>query len=141
MSISPIEWCGRRPNRRAQLSVEIMGLFAFLIMLLIAVIFVSYKDKLEILQYTGDVYAKNVIGKVRMAINTAAIEGDGFSSDFTIPPTLNGAAYNVSLSGNTIYLEWAGNSRTGRVITGNISGAIARGVNRISNVGGVIVIG
>lgn len=123
------------------MSVEIMGLFTFLIMLLIVMIFVSYRDKFEILQYTEDVYAGNVIEKVRMAINTAVIEGDGFSSEFTVPASLNGAAYNVTVYGNNIYLEWSGNSRTGRVITSNITGAITKGVNRISNVGGVIVLG
>lgn len=118
-----------------------MGLFAFLIMLLVVMIFVSYRDKTEIVRYTEDVYARNVIEKVRMAINTAVIEGDGFSSQFTVPASLNGAAYNLTVSRNNIYLEWSGNSRVGRVITSNITGSVTKGVNQISNVGGVIVLG
>lgn len=118
-----------------------MGLFAFLIMLLVVMIFVSYRDKTEIVRYTGEVYARNVIERIRMAINTAVIEGDGFSSEFTVPTTINGAQYNLTISGNNVYVEWSGNSYNGRVITRNITGAVAKGVNRISNVGGVIVLG
>lgn len=143
MSTLPISASQRTLLRssRAQLSIEIMALFAFLIMFLSAIMFVSYRDKLEIIRYTDEVYARNILETIRMSINTGVIEGSGFSTEFTIPQTLNGAAYNITASGNSMYLTWSGNYQKIRVITSNITGNITRGVNKIRNENGVIVLG
>ncbi len=143
MSTLPISASQRTLLRssRAQLSIEIMALFSFLIMLLSAIMFVSYRDKLEIIRYTDEVYARNILETIRVSINTVVIEGNGFSTEFTIPQTLNGAAYNITASGNGMYLTWSGNSQKIRVITANINGTITRGVNKIRNENGVIVLG
>ncbi len=129
-----------RWKAKAQVSIEFMVLFMlFLAVLTIAVVSVT--------QSTDSVYmsstwleAEGLLSLAKSKIDTAFLEGDGFSTSLILPEKILGFNYTLNISSNLLFIEINNEHQTKMLLSGNITGPLRKGENRIQNIGNRIVI-
>lgn len=129
-----------RWKAKAQVPIEFMVLFMlFLAVLTIAVVSVT--------QSTDSVYmsstwleAEGLLSLAKSKIDTAFLEGDGFSTSLILPEKILGFNYTLNISSNLLFIEINNEHQTKMLLSGNITGPLRKGENRIQNIGNRIVI-
>jgi len=87
--------------------------------------------------------AKNVLFTAVVEIDTAVSVGDGFSHSFFLTEALSGGTnYSIGLNSQyqIAYIEWMEKNYTLPLTTSRLNGSFVKGMNRISNHGGMITI-
>ena len=75
-------------------------------------------------------FLSSVSGK----INTAWLEGEGFSSNVTLPMTIAGQPYELNISDNYLVVKLLGEEHMNVLITNNLTGNFTIGaLNRLTN--------
>lgn len=115
----------------------ILGAFVFL---LAASIHVSMQKTREVEQASDDLEAGRILEMASSKLNTALLEGDGFSANLTLPEKMRGKGYSINISNGVLYISLPGNTYPTRLLTSNITGSLRKGENMISNRNGGLYI-
>ena len=126
---------------KAQSAFEFLFIFGIFLSALLIGMWVSASKTAEIRVGQKDLEINDVLTSVSDKINTAWLEGEGFSTNVTLPESVAGADYEINVTANYIIL-WTGDSHYLRtVITNNITGELTEGAtNNIRNTGDGLVI-
>lgn len=125
---------------KGQISVEFMMIFLLMIAALTVAMLVGQKN-MESAQYLEQQTMTNeILESVSDKINTAFMEGHGFSTNITLPQMVHGKNYAVRIRSNSIEINVSETYFYRSLLTQNITGSLSKGLNRISNVNGIVVI-
>jgi len=122
--------------------VSIEAIFSLLLFMLLSGFFlILYTNKnIELTDRRFQLAAELVIDNVVLSVNTAILEGDGFSTVLELPAGIYGADYTVFFHENWAYLNLTENSvlAAGPVLNSNVTGMPAKGMNLVVNRGGLV---
>lgn len=125
---------------KGQVSIEFMMIFTLLIAALAIVAVISYQKTVEVLNARESVDANEVLTMVANKINNVFMEGDGFETKVSLPYTIFGSDYTITISPNMVYLNLGENTHSKSIITGNVQGNFTSGENLLRNNNGVVEI-
>jgi len=126
--------------RKAQVSMEFMLLFILFLVALATALAVSMNRSHAISQAQIDLASGNVIRSAADKINTAFLEGHGFSTNITLPERIIRMEYTIDLNSNEVILRVGDNTYIRKLLTPDVSGSFVKGTNRIMNINGSIVV-
>jgi hypothetical protein len=124
----------------AQSSMEFLVIFMFFIASLVVASWVSLQRANEIGAAKVQLEVDNMLNYLGTKIDTAFLEGSGFSVKVDIPEKLLGSDYSLQVIYNNLYLEYQSVLYTKQLLAQNITGSFATGENIIKNENSVIVI-
>ncbi len=126
---------------RGQSAFEFMFIFGIFLGAVLIGAWVSQMKTAEILKAQKDLEIDDLMTSVTDKINTAWLEGEGFSTNLTMPSRVAGTAYSVNVSANHVTLFIGDDYYIRPLVTANVSGGLVTGaVNRLENTGGAVVI-
>jgi hypothetical protein len=127
-------------EREAQSSVEFMLIFV-LFMTIITVVVVAVLQNTEgIFSSTLGLEVENTLSLVKSRLDTAYLEGSGFSTNFTLPQTLMAFNYSVNISSKFLIMEVNNQTYSKMLLTNSTTGGLRKGENMVKNMDGVLVI-
>ncbi|MBI2675887.1 MAG: hypothetical protein HYX24_05485 [Candidatus Aenigmarchaeota archaeon] len=126
--------------RKMQAAMEFMVILGAFVFLLAASIHVSMQKTREVEQASDDLEAGRILEMASSKLNTALLEGDGFSANLTLPEKMRGKGYSINISNGVLYISLPGNTYPTRLLTSNITGSLRKGENMISNRNGGLYI-
>ena len=125
-------------RRMAQSGIELIFLSA-LLFLTVTAGYLAFMDKnAHVAEQQTSIDARKVSGTISFEINNAFSQGDGFSKNFTLPSTINGNNYNITISDGFVIVDAKENSFISKIIVSSITGTIVKAKNTVSNTGGII---
>lgn len=123
---------------KAQVAMEFLIFFSIFIMILIIVFAVNFQKTAEIRASSESIEADRLIGLAADRINTVFLEGQGFSSELSLPPSVGAVNYSVSINGSIAYLVVREDYYQRTLMTSNVQGQLMPGRNIIRNSNGTI---
>ena len=129
----------RRP--KGQIAFEYMFVFAiFMIALILATVF-AWNKSLEISRGHRRLEVENLLDGVSGKIDTAWLEGEGFTTNLTIPATVADSQFTLNVTSNFLLLVLRQEEYVKPILTPNVTGSFTiGGVNTLYNSGGRIEI-
>ena len=127
-------------QKKLQASIEFMAVFIVLMAAFGVMIYAALGNMTEISKTKKDLEAEKTLSMVSGNINTAVLEGDGFSVNLTLPEKILGLEYSFSLDSNYLVLNLSGSFYHRVLLTKNITGLPLPGKNLIYNNKGEIII-
>ena len=124
-----------------QSAMEFIMIFTLLIAALCVAAWVSLERTREMNAAKIQLEANNMLNDVSEKINTAFLEGSGFSVRLNLPEKLLGRDYLIQVYSNYVYLDFAGTTYVKQLLTKNITGSFVNGENTVRNKNGIIMIG
>ena len=125
---------------RAQVSMEFMLLFILFLVAITTALMVSINRSHSISQAQLDLTADGVLSSISDRINTAYLEGDGFSIKVVLPERIIRMDYTVEVSSNEVILRMEGKAYIDHLLTNNVTGSFVTGTNIITNRDSEIII-
>jgi CDP-diglyceride synthetase len=125
---------------KGQLAIEFMFVFIIFLLGVIFVLISVWNSIANAEQIKIEHEANRIISMTANRINTAYLEGDGFSINLVLPESIFGYNYTFVTENDTIWLHVAEKSFYKRLLTSNITGILSSGENKIKNIKGMIVI-
>lgn len=125
---------------KAQVAIEFMIIFGVFLVALTIVVMAAWGNVMNINESTIDFEAERILGLAAGRVNTAYLEGDGFSIDLALPGNIGVHNYTLGIEENILWLTVNGLNYSKRMITSNITGSFNTGGNSLRNVKGEIVI-
>ncbi len=125
---------------KAQSSIEFMIIFIILVLALLVSLWIGLMRVREVSTAQTDLEVERLLNDASNKINTAYLEGHGFSINLTMPNKIFGLNYTVQIISNYIYLTINNNTYPKPLLTQNISGTLKKGENLIKNVRGDVLI-
>jgi hypothetical protein len=89
---------------------------------------------------TVGIEAGKTLSMVKSKLETAFLEGDGFSTNFTLPQRIMGFDYSVNISSGFLFIGVNNSTYSSPLITKDITGVPRKGENALRNSGGRLVI-
>ena len=126
--------------RKAQISVEFMMLFVFFIGILAVAMVYAMQNLQAVSSSRMGLEAGKVLSLAKSKLDTAFLEGDGFSTNFTLPQQIMSQDYSVNISSGFLLIEVANATYSNPLITKDIEGAPRKGDNALRNVNGRLMI-
>jgi len=125
---------------KAQVSIEFMLLFIFFLGIM-AVVMVYVMQSIENTSAsTVSLETQQRLSFIKSKIETAFLEGDGFSTNFTLPLQIMNLNYSVGIDSGFVLIEINNMTYSSPLITKDITGAPRKGENLLRNVNGRLVI-
>ena len=125
---------------RGQVAIEYMIILIFFFVGLISVAALSVQHTYSVKVSEDTVEAKGLLDRVARGINTAYLEGNGFSTTVTLPQTIFGYNYSLDLVNGVPILYFRGKTFSSFPVPQNVTGNLSKGVNRIENINSQIVV-
>ncbi|MBI4021539.1 MAG: hypothetical protein HY369_04815 [Candidatus Aenigmarchaeota archaeon] len=125
---------------RGSVSVEFLMVMVFLVGAMSVAGGASFAKTLEIKAFTQQQQAEGLARELGGTINTAHLEGDGFGTNVTVPSSLSGAPFNVSVTGNLVLVSVNSVTYPATLLTKNVSGQFKVGTNAVLNSKGEVKI-
>lgn len=125
---------------RGQASMEFMVLFTLFLVAASVALYVSIDRTKEITSAQTGIEANSVVNRVTSVINSVYLQGDGFSTNLTLPTRIVSSTYTTQFQSNQLLLTVGNKLFTGYTLTDNITGNLSIGENVIKNMGGAITI-
>jgi hypothetical protein len=124
----------RRP--KGQIAFEYMSIFAiFMIALILASVF-AWTRSVEITQAQRRLEVENLLDGVSGKIDTAWLEGEGFTTNLTIPETVADSQFTLNVTSNFLLLVLRQEEYVKPILTPNVTGSFTiGGVNTLYNRG------
>jgi hypothetical protein len=130
----------RSLERKGQVSVEFMFIFIlFMAVLALAVVFVMQSSQ-GIYLSSMEMGSEEMLSKVKGGLDSAFLEGDGFSTNLTLPSQIMGADYSISISSGFALIDINNQTYSKILLARNITGSLRKGENMLKNVNQGIVI-
>jgi hypothetical protein len=125
---------------KAQVAIEFMIIFGAFLVAITLVVLAIWNNTVNINRSAVDFEANRILNLVSNRINTAYLEGDGFSINLVVPGKIGQQNYTLEVEDKMLWLTVNEISYQTRLLTQNITGSIEKGTNRVENVNGEIVI-
>jgi hypothetical protein len=126
---------------RGQSAFEFMFIFGIFLAALILGTWISWSKVAEVNLYQKNLEIDDLLRTVAEKVDTAWIEGKGFSTNVTIPHKVAGTDYTLNFSSNFIYITIGEEHCMKTIITQNLTGNFAvGGANTLTNMGTYIEI-
>lgn len=107
-------------RRRAQAGIEFMICVIFLIMIVIVLTIYSGSRQTEESNIQAKLGSEQLCWQVSNMINTA-MYSQGYYTEFSLPKTINGLPYNMSITNGTVSVDYNGHSCIYEIMVTNIS--------------------
>jgi hypothetical protein len=128
-------------KRKAQSAFEFIFIFGIFLSALVVSMWVSSTKTAEIGEYNKNLLIDDLLLKVTEKINTAWIEGEGFSTNVTLPALVASSEYGISVSSNFVIVTVSGEHYIRGIITENVTGNLTvGGVSTLRNTGDAVEI-
>lgn len=131
---------GRLRSIKAQSSVEFMLIFILFMAILTVVVAAVLQNTQGIFSSTLDLEAENTLSLVKSRLDTAYLEGSGFSTNFTLPQTVMVFNYSINISSKFLIMEVNNQTYSKILLTNSTAGTLRKGENMVKNADGVLVI-
>jgi hypothetical protein len=126
---------------RAQIAFEYMFIFAIFMVALIGATWFAWSRSTEINNYYERLEIESLLKMVSGKIDTAWLEGPGFSTNMTLPETVVNLDYTLNVTSNFLLLTVKEGEYVRPIITNNVTGNFTFGaVNTLTNMGDYIEI-
>ncbi|RLI96215.1 MAG: hypothetical protein DRO99_04870 [Candidatus Aenigmatarchaeota archaeon] len=126
---------------KAQVAIEFMIILGALLLIAASVAVMSTNNMAQLSDLSLQMEANEIADSLGSKINTAFLEGDGFSTTATIPSSILSRDYELSVRGNYIYVSVDGISIEKPLLSKNVTqGSVAKGDKALRNVRGNVVI-
>ncbi len=125
---------------KAQVAIEFMIIFGVFLIALTLIVIAAWNNIVNINKSTIDFEVYRILNLVSNRINTAYLEGHGFSIGLVVPEQIGVYNYTLEIEENTLWLTVNENPFSRRLLTSNITGSLEGGTNTIENVNGEILI-
>ncbi|MBI5061047.1 MAG: hypothetical protein HZB67_01935 [Candidatus Aenigmarchaeota archaeon] len=129
--------------KKAQVSIELMLYIGIMLVVFAIAIIAAGNRQEEIYRERLATDAKSTLKEVATEIDIAVEVGSGYSHIFTMPDKILGSndySVNINKQYQIIYIEWTDKNYSLSMISSNINGSVSKGANRISNIGGLVII-
>jgi hypothetical protein len=127
-------------GKKAQVSIEFMILFIFFLGLLAFAIISVMQSVQDVSASSVGLEAQKELSVLRSKLDTAFLEGDGFSTNFTLPQKIIGLDYSMNVSSGFALIQVNNLTYSTPIISRNVSGYPRKGENALRNSGGNLVI-
>jgi hypothetical protein len=128
-------------GHKGQSAFEFMFIFGVMLGAVLLTLWVSTTKSTEIQIEQRNMEIRDVISTVAEKVNTAWIEGKGYSTNVTIPGKIAGTDYDINITSRYIMITLAGERYLGTMITGNVTGSFESGAtSTLRNTGDTIEI-
>jgi hypothetical protein len=115
--------------------------------LFVVFVFVITIAAAYVMQNTEAVYissanmeSESVLSVVKSKMDTAFLEGEGFSTSFSLPEKIMAFNYTINISSSYVFLGMNNQTYSKRLLARNVTGSLKKGQNNIINKDGSIVI-
>ena len=125
---------------KSQITIEFLIITGIFLLALIIGVFISFSKIQEMREIQNDMIALNFLNKVSDKLNTVFLEGNGFEANLTLPSTLSGFDYDLTIYSTTMILEINNKTYEKILLTGNISQNLSKGFNILKNENGRILV-
>jgi len=125
---------------KVQVSIEFIVIVTLLLTMLTIISITSIVKTREIEISTVMQETENLLELVGNSINTVYLEGNGFSTNVTLPDRIVNANYTVTIDSGFLVITAQGNSFSKILLTDNIFGQLSNGTFTITNLEGMVVI-
>jgi hypothetical protein len=125
---------------KAQVAIEFMVIFAIFLVAVTISLFFVWENASEMNTAAIESETRVVVNAIAGKLDTVYLEGDGFSTNLTVPQLISGMNYTLELTAGTVWVTLENRSYGRVVLPSNISGTLRKGVNILRNSNGMIVI-
>ncbi len=125
---------------KGQGAVEFILIFVIFLLFLAVALVMSFGTIRDVRHSQVDTEARNLLNKMSSKIDTTWMEGEGFSTNLTLPNRILSFDYSVNISSNELILCISNETYSKYLVTKNILGVLKKGVNMLKNEGNVVVI-
>lgn len=125
---------------KAQVAVEFILVFIFMLLLMVGAVMIANQKTLETHGERINFEAEGAVYKAASAVNTAHLEGDGFSMSFILPGTIGGHNYSINRDSNYMWIDLLEKHYFEGLLTDNVTGTPVPGSNRVENIGGMVYV-
>jgi hypothetical protein len=125
---------------KAQISIEFMILFIFFVGILAFAMVSVMQNIQDTSSSTLGLETKKTLSLVKSKLDTAFLEGDGFSTNFSLPQQIMNLDYSVNISSGFVLIEISNLTYSSPLITKDITGIPIKGENVLRNINGRLVI-
>jgi len=127
-------------SKKAQISLEFMFIFALFLAALTVVAVSVMQSSQSVFDSRLGLEAENEISLAKSKLDTAFLEGSGFSTNLTLPQKIMGLDYSVAIADGFILVEVSNQTYSATLLARNITGSLRKGENRLANINQEIVI-
>ncbi|MBN2331295.1 MAG: hypothetical protein JXC85_05770 [Candidatus Aenigmarchaeota archaeon] len=126
---------------KAQIAFEYMFIFGILMAAIIMGTAFAWSKSVEISNQMTRLEVDSLLIRVSDKINTAWLEGEGFSTNITIPEKVADSGFTLNVTSNFLVLSVLEQDFTRPIITKNVTGNFSiGGLNNLANKGDHIAI-
>lgn len=127
--------------KKYQSTIEFIMIFTLVLAALIVILFITTERVEDINQEILEVEVRMVLNSIVTKLNTVVLEGNGFSSNLTLPQQIVNMDYSVQIQSNYVTITLLNITYIDNILTENVIGSLQKGVNVIRNVNNNVVIG
>ncbi len=121
---------------KGQSAFEFLFVFGVFIAALLMGVWVSAVKSGELDIYMKNLEIDELMTTVTEKINTVWVEGEGFSSNLTLPSLVYSMTYDIDVTSNLVMLTAGGERYMRPIITQNVTGTLKKiSVNTLTNRG------
>lgn len=125
-------------NKKAQMFIEFLYYFSFLLFGLTLVYMVSSSRAYSFVRERRNLAAELISIKLKQETNYAVAFGDGYKRNFSLPPEVLDSDYSIEFENRRVRVEWRESSVRERIVTNRTQGKPGSGMNLIKNEDGKI---
>lgn len=126
--------------RKGQAGIEFLILISFLLFIFSTYYIGLLKKDQEYFANSVAYDSEALASSISMALDTAFVEGNGFSINITLPADIDGLKYSVIIYPNIVCINVGSRHYYHNTIVRKVVGNFSSGINVIKNVEGIIKI-
>ncbi len=124
---------------KGQTSLEFIAMLSFIMIAFAAFYGIFITEQVAAMEQQRALLAEATADQAAFDIDLALAQGDGFVRNTTLPQTIGGFPYNVSVGDGLVVVTWDEERRaSAATIVPNLTGSFQPGSNTVSNEGGEI---
>lgn len=124
---------------KGQTSLEFITMLSFIMLAFAAFYGMFVTNQAAALEDQRALFAEAIADQAAFDLNLALAQGDGFERNTTLPDSIGGFPYNVSVADRTVVVRWDDIRRvSAATAVPTVTGGFEPGDNTVSNQGGVI---
>lgn len=130
----------KKNNVKSQSAMEFIILASFMLLFILGFFAVASSRMLEAREEGNRKIAEDIANFAYREIEIAKSVSDGYARIFSMPQTVNGVSYDISIIDNReLVIDYSGYEHI-KFLPSNVTGSIMKGVNKISKGNGMIFI-
>lgn len=130
----------KKNNAKSQSAMEFIILASFMLLFILGFFAVASSRMLDAREEGNRKIAEDIANFAYSEIEIAKSVSDGYARTFSMPQTVNGVSYDISIIDNReLVIGYSGYEHV-KFLPSNVTGSIMKGVNKISKGNGMIFI-